>query len=170
MSRPSRKRLDHTIPKFAEWDATYFLTICCLPRDANTLCETQRASKIFESVQVYESLGKWSVRLMLLMPDHLHVLVDFPFWGDMSRIVGDWRRYLSKRLGITFQRNFFDHRLRRDESHHEKWKYIKMNPVRAGLVKNPEDWPYVYESPGPVSARICFHPNVSIVAAVSSEI
>ena len=39
------------------------------------------------------------------------------------------------------------HRLRRDESRDEKWKYIKMNPVRAGLIKNAEDWPYVYESP-----------------------
>jgi hypothetical protein len=24
----ARKRLDHTIPVFAEWDVTYFLTIC----------------------------------------------------------------------------------------------------------------------------------------------
>ena len=147
MSCPVRKRLDHTIPAFAEWDATYFLTICCLPRGVNSLCRTERALKIFESVQFYESLGKWSVRVMLLMPDHLHALIDFPFWGDMSRIVGDWKRYLGNQLGIRLQRNFFDHRLRRDESHDEKWKYIKMNPVRAGLIKNAEDWPYVYESP-----------------------
>jgi putative transposase len=147
MSHPTRKRLDHTIPTFAEWDATYFLTICCLPRHANTLCEPERAARIFESVRIYETLGKWSVCLMLLMPDHLHALVDFPFWGDMGRIVSNWRRYLSRHLGVSFQRNFFDHRLRQDESHDEKWKYIKLNPVRAGFVKNPEDWPYVYESP-----------------------
>jgi putative transposase len=58
--------------------------ICCLPRGVNSLCRTERAPKIFESVQFYESLGKWSVHVMLLMPDHLHALVDFPFWGDMS--------------------------------------------------------------------------------------
>ena len=148
MPCPARKRLDHTIPAFAEWDATYFLTICCIPRGMNTLCRTERALEIFRSVQFYESLGKWSVRVMVLMPDHLHALVDFPFWGDMSRIVGDWKRYLSNQLGIRLQPNFFDHRLRRDESHDEKWKYVKMNPVRAGLVKNAEDWPYVYQSPG----------------------
>jgi putative transposase len=140
-----RKRLDHTIPVFAEWDATYFLTVCCLYRDVNTLCTPERAAVIFKSVQVYESLGKWSVRVMLLMPDHLHALVDFPFWGDMSRIIQDWKRFLSKEFGIKFQRSFFDHRLRRDESHDEKWKYIKMNPVRAGLIDDPEAWPWVYE-------------------------
>ena len=142
-----RKRLDHTIPEFAEWDATYFLTVCCLVRGVNTLCQTECAAKVFESVQVYELLGKWSVRIMLLMPDHLHALVDFPFWGDMGRIVGGWKRYLCTQLGIALQPNFFDHRLRRDESHDEKWKYIKMNPVRAGLVQNAEEWPYVYQSP-----------------------
>ena len=141
---PDRKRLDHTIPVFAEWDATYFLTICCHERGVNALCTSERAAEIFQSVQVYESLGKWSMRLMLLMPDHLHALVDFPFCGDMGRIVSDWKRFLSNKLGIKFQRNFFDHRLRRDESHDEKWKYIKMNPVRAGLTADPESWPYVY--------------------------
>ena len=146
MSRPSRKYLDHTIPVFAEWDATYFLTICCLPRGANTLCTAEHAAAIFESVQFYESMGKWSVRIMLLMPDHLHALVDFPFWGDIGYTVRQWKRFLSNRLRITFQRNFFDHRLRKDESHDEKWKYIKMNPVRAGLINDIETWPYVYEA------------------------
>jgi putative transposase len=84
---------------------------------------------------------------MLLMPDHLHALVDFPFWGDMGRIVGGWKRYLCTQLWIALQPNFFDHRLRGDESHNEKWKYIKMNPVRAGLVQNAEEWPYIYQSP-----------------------
>jgi hypothetical protein len=68
MSRPARKRLDHIIPAFAEREATYFLTICCLPRGVNSLCRIERAMEIFESVQFYESLGKWSVRVMLLMP------------------------------------------------------------------------------------------------------
>jgi hypothetical protein len=36
----------------------------------------------------------------------------------------------------------FDHRLRRDESLDEKARYILANPVRAGLVKREEDWPW----------------------------
>ncbi|MGA8659479.1 MAG: hypothetical protein WB586_25435 [Chthoniobacterales bacterium] len=145
MSRPDRKRLSHAIPAFAEWEASYFLTICCLPRRINTLCTAQRAAAIFKSAEVYESLGKWSVSIMLLMPDHLHALGDFPFWGDMGHIVGDWKRFVTNHVGINFQREFFDHRLRKDESHDEKWRYIKMNPVRAGLIHDPEAWPYVYE-------------------------
>jgi hypothetical protein len=41
-----------------------------------------------------------------------------------------------------WQKGFFDHLIRSDESHAEKWKYVRENPVRAGLVAKAEDWPY----------------------------
>jgi len=36
----------------------------------------------------------------------------------------------------------FHHRLRGGESYAQKWQYVRENPVRAGLVTRPEDWPY----------------------------
>ena len=56
-------------------------------------------------------------------------------------------KILSKN-GITsphWQKTFFDHLLRSSESYSEKWNYVRENPVRAGLVANAEDWPYVGE-------------------------
>ena len=41
-----------------------------------------------------------------------------------------------------WQEGFFDHVLRSSESYGEKWEYVRMNPVRAGLCATPEDWPY----------------------------
>ena len=41
-----------------------------------------------------------------------------------------------------FQAHSFHHRLRRDESYSEKWDYVRMNPVRAGLTADPDHWPY----------------------------
>jgi len=35
-----------------------------------------------------------------------------------------------------------DHVLRSNESYSQKWNYVRENPVRAGLVKSAEDWPY----------------------------
>jgi hypothetical protein len=34
--------------------------------------------------------------------------------------------------------------LRNDENVIEKSHYIRMNPVRAGLIDKPESWPYVW--------------------------
>ena len=36
----------------------------------------------------------------------------------------------------------FDRLLRTSESIHEKWNYIRENPVRAGLVGHWKQWPY----------------------------
>ena len=47
--------------------------------------------------------------------------------------------------GPAWQTGFFDHVLRSGESYGEKWEYVRMNPVRAGLVLRPEEWPYAGE-------------------------
>jgi hypothetical protein len=39
-------------------------------------------------------------------------------------------------------RDFWDTQLRRQESYDSKWEYVISNPVRAGLVKEPNDWPF----------------------------
>jgi len=39
-------------------------------------------------------------------------------------------------------RDFWDTQLRKGENYDEKWQYVLENPVRAGLVKHSEDWPY----------------------------
>ena len=40
------------------------------------------------------------------------------------------------------QEEFFDHVLRSSESYSQKWDYVKENPVRAGLVKSSDEWPW----------------------------
>jgi hypothetical protein len=47
-------------------------------------------------------------------------------------------------MGIEWQRDFFEHRLRSDESWREKANYILANPVRKGLVAEISQWPYVF--------------------------
>ena len=43
---------------------------------------------------------------------------------------------------FAWQKEFFDHLLRSDESHAQKWDYVRDNPVRARLVSDPDEWPY----------------------------
>ena len=79
------------------------------------------------------------------MPDHLHAIMSFSPEVGMQKSIPDWKRYTCTHAGIQWQRDFFDHRLRKDESYHEKAHYIRMNPVRSGLVDVPDDWPYLWE-------------------------
>jgi putative transposase len=88
-----------------------------------------------------ESIGEIQVRMVLAMPDHLHGLFSFPS-GSMKKHISLIKEWMAKKTGVRWQRDFFDHRIRSWESGAEKAKYIRQNPVRAGLVACPEDWPF----------------------------
>jgi REP element-mobilizing transposase RayT len=87
-------------------------------------------------------MGDLVCRLVLAMPDHLHALMGFPGEKSMKPVIAALKSWVAAKEKVNWQRDFFDHRLRSWESGAEKANYIRMNPVRAGLVANPEDWPY----------------------------
>ena len=88
--------------------------------------------------------GKWFLSLMLVMPDHLHLIVHGPPGGrPLPLVIGDFKRYLTSHFGIRFQRDFFDTRIRDDAHYAEKFRYICNNPVRKGLCVTARNWPHV---------------------------
>ena len=97
------------------------------------------------------------------MPDHIHLFVCGPDQFELGRWMGTLKQSLEKEIASweerggtppaggrrqkrpLWQRGFFDHLLRSDESYTEKWNYVRDNPVRAGLVANGDEWPYAGE-------------------------
>lgn len=142
---PVRHKLSHTVPPWVGDCAVYFITICCEKRGVNRLNNDQVASAIFESVEFRQTRGDWFVRLMLLMPDHLHALISFPHDRDMKAVLSGWKSITAKTAQVHWQRDFFDHRLRSGDSNQEKASYIRHNPVRKGLVMSPADWKFIWE-------------------------
>ncbi len=63
----------------------------------------------------------------------------FPIDGSRSH---GYDCELARGTGQIWQEGFFDHVLRTDESYSQKWNYVLENPVRARLVRSPEEWPY----------------------------
>ena len=80
------------------------------------------------------------------MPDHLHMLISIAADTDLSNLIRDFKRITAKTAQIHWQRNFFDHRLRNDESECEKADYILQNPIRAGLITDDQHWSYVIDA------------------------
>ncbi|HEY4757281.1 MAG TPA: hypothetical protein VIH43_01885 [Chthoniobacterales bacterium] len=128
-----------------EQSVIYFVTICTTDRKpvlANP--ETFRALKIAAS-----KLRDWRVLAAIVMPDHLHIIVA-PIENREAKLghfSAALKRWMREQLGASWQwqAGCFDRLLRTNESLHDKWLYIRENPVRAGLVQNWEDWPYRYE-------------------------
>ena len=144
-SLPSRKSLPHGTPIWVKPGSLFFITLCCAPRGTNQLCNPAVSAAIFDTIKHRHNIGEWFARLVLLMPDHLHALVAFPAEREMEKVIRLWKGFLARQQGIRWQRDFFDHRLRSDESWEEKAHYIRMNPVRAGLVSAATAWPYIWE-------------------------
>ena len=83
----------------------------------------------------------------VIMADHVHLFVRGPDNFQLGPWVGILKQALEKHIAVTgkspiWQRGFFDHVLRSDESYAQKWNYVRENPVRAGLLTNADDWPY----------------------------
>jgi len=144
-----RKSLDHgSVPFAARWNAEFYVTICCVERHRNVLCTGEIGPRVMESARLYERTNRWRVGLLVLMPDHLHGIFRFPYEQNLALVVSDWKRYLARTHAIAFQRDFFGHRIRSDESYHDKVQYILHNPIRAGLVRHWQDRPYVIHRTG----------------------
>ena len=154
---PSRKKLPHGIPPWVNPESVFFITICCSKRRWNALCpDAVTANTLWESALFrQEELRHWWLHLFLLMPDHVHALISFSPEHGMKKTVTGWKKFTAGNFKIDWQRDFFDHRLRNRESFEEKALYIRKNPVRAGLVEKPEDWPYAwgYDSFGHEKSR-----------------
>ncbi len=150
---PQRKRLFHTPPSWLNSDEMFFITICCAKRGVNQLAQDKIFPVMIGALEHYIRSAKLWVHLFLVMPDHLHTLMTFPPEEQMGKVLRDWKRFIAKEAGVVWQDGFFDHRLRREESLEEKAHYIRMNPVRAGLVAEPKDWKYVWSHDGIEPAR-----------------
>ena len=145
-----RERLPHDIPLWVDpHKEIYFITINCRRRFQNQLALPEVADALFETVQYRQERFLWWPHLFLLMPDHLHALLSFPPSNQKIRgLISKWKEWTNKRIGIVWQDDFFEHRLRRDESRTQKADYILANPVRAKIVSHPDEWPYVYYGDG----------------------
>jgi putative transposase len=95
---------------------------------------------------IWRAADAWLVGYYILMPDHLHL---FCAPRDLRFALQAWVKYRKSQFRRRYlgepwewQDDFWDTRLRRSENYQEKWLYVQENPVRKGLVKKPEDWPY----------------------------
>jgi REP-associated tyrosine transposase len=170
----------------------YFLTLCT--RDRMPYFRSHRIARwILESLQQTAAQQSFTVRAYCLMPDHLHALVQ----GDsrsanLLTFVKAFKHkttfhFRSKTGKTLWQISFFDHILRTAEDLSNTADYILSNPVRAGLVRRPNEYPhsqrYIEESRNPArtpqlpapctftsnSANFCFRSAWSFPLSASAS-
>jgi REP element-mobilizing transposase RayT len=147
MEDPSFQHLPHLRP-FAR-QPMLFLTLCTdrrIPVLADTHTHSILRGLWENSAQTYG----WVVGQYVVMPDHVHLFAKaFVGAKPMASWIQMWKSLSSRAIATRtslkppiWQRDYFDRLLRSSESYGQKWNYVRMNPVRAGLVARPEEWAY----------------------------
>ncbi len=129
MDLPERRRLPHEVPQWVADGSFFFITVDCEPLGHNHLCRAGLGDAVFAAAAHYHTSFKWHCRLMLLMPDHLHAIIAFPREPGMKTTIREWKKYLARFHKVSWQRDFFDHRLRDHHQEMAKTDYILKNPV-----------------------------------------
>jgi putative transposase len=141
-----RPKMQHLPPAWVRPDAVYFVTLCTRQRGNHLLIDEQLPAALLEAAAAYHG-RRWWCHLWLIMPDHLHGLLGVASPEKLAETVGAWKRYTARRHGVSWQGNFFDHRLRSRAEVEAKAAYIRANPVRAGLIGESERWPWLWMPP-----------------------
>jgi putative transposase len=138
-----RKILGHIPPAFVGLEEYFFISLCCQQRGFDRLCLRFVSTTLLEDAIHCHCNGRWFLHLLLLMPDHLHLIAAFPNPKDkMSEVIRSWKRLTARQANIDWQKNYFDHRLRSVAELQLKTDYIRQNPVRANLAGHVEEWPH----------------------------
>jgi len=113
-------------------------------RNANLMIDVLRSCVVRHELEL---------RDFVVMPDHIHLLItvdgQMTVEKAMQLIKGRFSYRLKKELGYlgeVWQRGFSEVSVYDESSLKAHREYIAWNPVRAGLVNSPEEYPYCFAS------------------------
>ena len=120
---------------------------CCALRNAEAAACVQNALLHFDGV-------RYRVLAWVIMPNHVHVLID-PM-EPISKTIQGWKSFTARwllkhneRLGLgipdphqVWMREYWDRFIRDADHLRATIDYIHRNPVKAGLCREPGDWPW----------------------------
>ena len=91
---------------------------------------------------------RYQLLAWVVMPNHVHVMVDIRRGHPLSRIVHAWKSFTGKAIArMTGQRriwqpDYWDRVIRSERHFGAAVDYIVENPVKAGLVRSADEWPW----------------------------
>lgn len=138
MARPLRLQFPH---------AVYHVTSRGNARQKIVRGDPDRARFLTVLGQVVARFG-WRCHAYCLMNNHYHLLVETPrptLSVGMRQLNGVYTQTFNRqhhRVGHLFQGRFKAILVEKDSHLQELCRYVVLNPVRAGLVQRPHQWPW----------------------------
>ena len=103
----------------------------------------------------------FKIDTIVVLPDHVHMIIEVNNAQDYPKIISSIKRYFSKHCEPHFYKNmlqsasrtkqgykpvwqkrFYEHIIRNEKDYLEKVQYILNNPVKHGFVDDAKQWLY----------------------------
>jgi REP element-mobilizing transposase RayT len=134
--------------RVSEPGRAYLITTVTLDR-APLFNDFDLARAAINELRACDEAGLSATLAFVLMPDHLHWLVQLrqaALADLMKRFKSLSATKINRMRGTpgntVWQKGFHDHAIRDGEDIREIARYIVANPIRAGLVASPRDYPH----------------------------
>jgi putative DNA methylase len=108
-----------------------------------------RIATLVQSALLHFDGERYGMLHWVIMPNHVHAMIRVEPGWSLSSIIHSWKsftaRNANKMLGLSgefWQPDYFDRVMRDDKHFHDTALYIENNPVKAGLVRLPEEWQF----------------------------
>jgi putative transposase len=133
------------LKRYQQSQQLHFVTFTCFHR--KTYLQSAGARDVFE--RTLERVRRWyglQIFGYVVMPEHIHLLVSEPERGTLSLALQMLKQVSSRKLQefagsqAFWQKRYYDFNVSTSRKRTEKLRYIHRNPVKRGLVENPEDW------------------------------
>ena len=138
--------------------SVYFITASTFQKQS--LFQSERFSIPFiDTLLHYRLEMRFLLHEFVVMPNHFHLLITptLALERAMQQIKGGFSYRARKELGFAgelWQPSYYDRRVRAAEDYCNFKYYIRQNPVKRGLAKAPEEYPYSSAHPGFVMDEI----------------
>jgi len=107
------------------------------------------ADVVTEAIHYRIKSNHWHVFEFVIMPNHIHMFLSVQ-QGTLKESIEDFKRWTGHQTaklidlpnGRFWQDEWFDHWSRSDEQDERIIRYIRNNPVTAGLVQKYIEWKY----------------------------
>ena len=136
----------------------HFITCSCYRRQAQ-LRSAKRRNLFLKILEETRSKYRFVVHGYVVMPEHFHLLITEPEVGDPSVVMKVVKQRFARRLNQlrkrssnaqtvlwdstpdpVWQKRFYDFNVWTERKRIEKLRYMHRNPVKRGLVEQPDQW------------------------------
>jgi len=148
-TRPIRKghRSALRIGRHSQPNTAYFLTKCVLERKRAPLARPDCAEVLIQSFRWARDRQWFRILGFVIMPDHYHLIIALGEVVPLERVMMSINRFTAsqinkilRRTGTFWEEGYYDHAIRDRKDFDVILEYVHQNPVKAGLVQDPEEW------------------------------